>query len=240
MSVDTYLESVGELAPGVWSGSNGGKFVGVTIGVVNDMLSELAATAWQSGCLYPLTPREEDYKTPVDAIERMGRDALILRYSGENHYTSLRPRVRNKWNYWSGSLKQALIDDLAVAGYPGVQIFVPNDFTPRPVPDTEWSRFWVFFPFGTHSVTTTVSLAFVGAAIVGTDRVGALFFESAAGEAYLRQLESVIHRLKPAQWVCWNMVWEVTAGVTYYNLMDHKRYADAHYEEFGGDFPVVP
>jgi hypothetical protein len=240
MTAENFTDSVGQVATGVWRGPNGEKFIGVLCGVLNDLLAEAASTAWQASSLYPLTPRAEDYKTPLDAIERMGRDALILRYPGENHYTSLRPRVRAKWTYWTGNIKDALVADLAAAGYPGAEIFVPNDFTPRPPPDTYWSRFWVFFPFGTHPVTTTFSLATVGTAVVGTDRVGALFFESAAGEAYLRGLESVIHRLKPAQWVCWNMVWEVSAGTTYYNLMDHKRYADPHYEEFGSDFPVVP
>jgi len=241
MSVDNYTESVAEIATGVWTGPNGAKYAGVVVGVVNDMLSEAAATAWQAGSLYPLTPREEDYKTPVDAIERMGRDALILRYPGEDHYNSLRPRVREKWDYWTGGIKQALIADLAAAGYPGAEIYVPNDFSPAPDPDTYWSRFWVLFPVGTHPVATSFEPAVVGSAVVGTDRIGPLFIASEAGRLYWRKLESVIKRLKPAQWVGWNVAFEVTSGPSVYStLMLHKRYLDTHYESVGPDFPILP
>jgi hypothetical protein len=243
MAAENFTDSVGQIATGVWRGPNGEKFAGVLCGLLSDFLAEGASTAWQASSLYPLTPRPEDYKTPLDAIERMGRDALILRYPGENHYTSLRPRVRNKWNYWAGSIKAALLADLAAAGFSGAQIFVPNDFNlpGPPAPTDYWSRFWIKFPFGTHPVTTTFEPAVVGAAVVGTDRIGPLFIASEAGETYIRRLESVVRRLKPAQWVCWNFAFEVTTGPSvYYNLMSHKRYLDTHYEATGSTFPVVP
>lgn len=241
MAAENFTDSVSQIAQGVWRGPNGEKFIGILVGVLNDYLAEAASTAWQSGCLYPLTPRPEDYKTPVDAIERMGRDALILRYPGEDHYTSLRPRVRAKWDYWTGGIKQALLADLAAAGFAGAQVFVPNDFASAPAPADYWSRFWIKFPVGTHPVATTFEPAVVGSAVVGTDRIGPLFIASEVGRQYLRKLESVIKRLKPAQWVCWNIAFEVTSGPSvYYNLMVHKRYADTHYEATGTNFPIVP
>ncbi len=242
MAVDNFTESVATIASGVWTGTNGAKFVGVVIGVVNDFLSEAASTAWQCGSLYPLTPREEDYKTPVDAIERMGRDALILRYPGEDHYNSLRPRVRNKWNYWKGSIKAALLADLAAAGYAGATIKVPNDFNlpGPPAPASEWSRFWVVMPFGTHPVTAAAGFI-VGTDVVGAKRIGPPGLNTTAGEAYLAQMKSVVARLKPAQWVNWNIAFEISTGPsTYVNLMNHLRANDAHYEYTGTTFPVKP
>jgi hypothetical protein len=238
VSVDNYTESVAEISTGVWTGPNGSKFAGVVVGIVNDMLTEAASTAWQAGSLYPLTPRVEDYKTPVDALERMGRDALILRYPGEDHYNSLRPRVRNKWNYWTGGIKGAILADLAAAGYPGAQIFVPNDFNPRPSPASEWSRFWVLFPVGTHPVTTSFFPAIVGSAVVGTDRIGPLAIATAAGEAYWKKLISIVNRLKPAQWTNWDVVFQVSTGPDVYVRLDnHIRYADPNYTEIDNAFP---
>lgn len=238
MSAENFLDSTQQVSTGVWTGPNGSKFIGVLCGVLNDFLAEGASTAWQAGMLYPLSPREQDYKIPLDAIERMGRDALILRYPGENHYTSLLPRVQNKWNYWTGSIKQALIDDLTAAGYPGAEIFVPNDFTPRPDPATYWSRFWVLFPPGTHPITSSFFPAVVGSAVVGTDRIGPLFIATEAGEQYWLKLLSVIKRLKPAQWVNWDIVFQVTAGPDVYVRLDnHVRYNDPHYTEVDNAFP---
>lgn len=240
MAVDNYTESVGEIATGVWTGPNGSKFAGVVVGVVNDMLAEASSTAWQAGCLFPLTPREEDYKTPVDAIERMGRDALILRYPGEDHYTSLRPRVRNKWDYWTGSMKSALLADLTAAGFPGVLIKVPNDFASAPAPASEWSRFWVIFPFGTHPVTSASGFI-VGTDVVGAKRLGPAGLNTTAGALFYSRLLSVVKRLKPAQWVNWNVAFEISTGPSVYvNLQNHVRYADVHYQYTGTSFPVLP
>lgn len=239
MSVDNFTDSVAEIATGVWTGPNGSRFVGVVIGVVNDMLSEAASTAWQAGSLYPLTPREEDYKTPVDAIERMGRDALILRYPGEDHYNSLRPRVRNKWHYWTGGIKAALLADLAAAGYPGAQIVVPNDFVVTPAPTTYWSRFWILFPLGTHPVTSATGFV-VGTDVVGAKRIGPAGLNTADGAVYLSRLKSVIKRLKPAQWVNWDIDFEISTGPSIYvDLMNHKRYQDVNYQYTGPNFPGI-
>jgi hypothetical protein len=242
MAAENFTDSVAQIATGVWTGPNGAKFAGVTVGLVNDFISQAASTAWQAGSLYPLTPREEDYLTPVDAIERMGRDALILRYPGEDHYNSLRPRVRNKWDYWTGSIKAALLADLAAAGFPSAQVFVPNDFNlpGPPVPTAYWSRFWIKLPAGTHPVTTTTG-ALVGTAVVGVDRVGPAGLASEAGATYWHRLQSVVQRLKPAQWVNWNVAFEVSTGPSVYvNLDNHFHFLDSHYEFSGTTFPVKP
>lgn len=235
-----FTELTSEIATGVWRGPNGERYVGATVGVLNDLLAEGAATASQSGLLYPLTPRPEDYKTPLDAIEQQGRDALILRYPGENHYTSLLPRVRAKWDYWTGSIKDALLADLAAAGYPGAEIVVPNDFGTAPAPDTYWSRFWLLFPFGTHPATSATGFI-IGTDTIGTNRIGPQGLNTEAGDVFLSRVKSVIKRLKPAQWVNWNLVFEISTGPSVYvNLQNKKRHQDVHYEYTGTTFPVVP
>jgi hypothetical protein len=235
---ENFTALTSEIATGVWRGANGERYVGATIGILSDLMAEGAATASQAGLLYPLTPRPEDYKTPLDAIERMGRDALILRYPGENHYTSLRPRVRNKWSYWAGSLKAALLADLAAAGYPGAELYVPNDFSPAPTPDTYWSRFWVLFPFGTHPVTSATGFV-VGTDVVGAKRIGPAGLNTEAGAVFLAEVKSVVKRLKPAQWVNWNIAFEISTGPSVYvHLQNHKRYRDPEYQYTGALFPV--
>jgi hypothetical protein len=235
-----FSDSVGQIATGVWRGPNGSKFMGVTCGALNDLLADGASAAWQSGSLYPLTPRNEDYKTPLDAIERMGRDALILRYPGENHYTSLRPRVRAKWDYWTQGIKPSLIADLAAAGFPNAQVFVPNDFGPVPAPSSYWSRFWIKLPFGSHPVTSATGFI-VGTDVVGAKRIGPAGLNTADGAVYYARLRSVIKRLKPAQWVNWNIAFEISTGPSVYvNLQNFLRADDPHYEYTGFTFPVAP
>jgi len=240
MPVETFTQSTAALAVAPWTGENGSRFVGVVIGLLGDFLAEGAATAWEAGQLYPRTPRPEDYRQPLDAIERLGRDALILRYPGESHYGSLRQRVRDKWIYWTGSIKDALLADFAAAGMPGAEIYVPNDFSPAPAPDTYWSRFWAVFPLGTHPVTAAAGFI-VGTDVVGAKRIGPAGLNTDTGALWYAQLKGVIKRLKPAQWVNWDIIFEISTGPSVYvNLMNRKRSPDVHYEYTGTNFPVAP
>lgn len=238
MSVDNFTQSVAALAPAPWSGENGSRFVGVVIGVLSDMLTEGASIAWQAGQLYPLTPRAEDYDQPLDAIELLGRDALILRYPGESHYGSLRARVRAKWDYWTGSIKDALLEDFDAAGYPGLEIYVPNDFSPVPDPPEYWSRFWVVLPLSTHPVTAAAGFI-MGTDVMGAKRIGPTGLNTAAGATFYAGLRSIVKRLKPAQWVVWDYLFEISTGPSVYVRLHGKhRYNDALYEYAGTGLPL--
>lgn len=241
MADDTVTQLVGEIATAPWTGPVGSAFAGTICGIANDAMIEGASKAMQSALLYPVTPRAETYDQPPEAIDLLGRDALLLRYAGEDHYTSLRPRVRAKWSFWRSGIKTALLAELAAAGYAGAQVKVPNDFTPRPAPSTEWSRFWLNFPAGTHPVTGLGGFI-VGTAggTVGISRLGPAGLQSAAGATYLNTLKDVLKRMKPAQWIVWDIVFEVTPGVLYIYLQYKPRFADPHYaySNNGATFPL--
>lgn len=244
MADDTITQLVGEIATAPWTGPVGEAYAGIITGIANDAMIEGASKALQSSFLYPVTPRPETYDQPPEAIDALGRDALLLRYSGEDAYTGLRPRVRNKWVFWQKGIKAALLDELTAAGYVGAEIFVPNDFTPRPDPAANWSRFWLNFPVGTHPVTGTGGFI-MGAAsgTVGVSRLGPAGLQTAAGEAYLTQLKSVLGRMKPAQWVVWDIIFEVTPGALYIFLQYRPGRVsplDPHYaySSAGAAFPL--
>lgn len=228
MSDDTFVELAGQLAVAPWTGTIGEKYLGVVAGLANDVMTEAASKALQSSFLYPVTPREESYDQPAEALDLLGRDAMLLRYPGENPYTSLRVRLRNKWTFWTSGIKTALLAELSVAGYPSAQILVPNDYTPRPPPASYWSRFWLFLPAGTHPVTAAAGFV-MGTSVVGTDRLGPAGLNTAAGAVYYAQLKDVLSRMKPAQWIVWDIIFEVTPGVLYIHLQFKPRFADAHY-----------
>jgi len=234
----TCSELAAELATAPWTGPNGQRFFNVVVGIANDFMIEGANLALRAGFLYPIKPQPEDFSQPEEAIDLLGRDALLLRYPGESAF-ALRARVRDKWAFWTQGIKPALLAELTAAGYAGAEIFVPNDFTPRPDPVDYWSRFWVFFPAGTHPVTSPTGFV-MGTDIVGTDFIGPVGLNTPAGAEYLFRLKSVIRRMKPAQWVCWDLVFEITVGVQYVHLQYRPRFDDPLYEytNDGTDFPL--
>jgi hypothetical protein len=238
---DTVTQLVGELATAPWTGPVGEAYAGIVTGIANDVMIEGASKALQSAFLYPITPRTETYDQPPEAIDLLGRDALLLRYPGEDAYTGLRPRVRNKWTFWQSGIKTALLAELTAAGFTGALIFVPNDFTPRPAPSATWSRFWLEMPAGTHPVTGLGGFI-MGAAggTVGVSRLGPAGLQSAAGESYLGRLKNVLKRMKPAQWIVWDIIFEVTPGVLYIHLQYAPRFADPNYQysNNGAAFPL--
>jgi hypothetical protein len=234
---ETHLELVEELAVAPWSGEYGRRFVGVLCGILNDMLTEGASIAVKAPLLYPVTPRPEDYEQPIEALDLLGRDCMRLRYPGESHYGSLRERLRGKWEFWQQGIKAALLEELAAAGYAGVELYVPNDFTPRPDPESYWSRFWVHFPPGTHPITTDVGFV-MGSSEMG-DVLGPGGLDTAEGSAWYHLLRSICKRMKPAQWIVWDFTFELPGG-DFLHLQGKPRFDDPNYEYVndGSNYPL--
>lgn len=233
----SHVELVARLAVSPWTGENGSRFIGILCGVLNDVLTEGASLSIKAPMLYPITPRGEDYEQPIEALDLLGRDCMRLHYPGESHYQSLRPRLRAKWDFWQSGIKAALLAELAAAGYAGVEIFVPNDFTPRPDPTTYWSRFWVHFPAGTHVITSSVGFV-MGTSVMG-DVLGPAGLDTAEGAAWYDLLRSICRRMKPAQWVVWDFTFEL-AGGDVVHLMGKIRFDDPNYEYVndGSTYPL--
>jgi hypothetical protein len=234
---ETHTALVANLAVSPWTGENGQRFIGILCGVLNDMLTEGASLAVKAPLIYPVTPRGEDYEQPIEALDLLGRDCLLLRYPGESHYQSLRARLRDKWGFWQQGIKAALLDELAAAGYSGAELFVPNDFTPRPDPASYWSRFWVHFPAGTHPITSDVGFV-MGASEMG-DPLGPGGLDNPEGAAWYELLRSICRRMKPAQWVVWDFTFEL-ASTDVVHLMGKIRFDDPNYEYVndGSSYPL--
>lgn len=200
----------------------GSKFVGVVIGLLNDFLGEIALQAIQSRYLYParaLAPFEQ----PLDALEKLGNECMRPRYPGEHPINSHRARIRGKWAFWTGSPKVGMSEELEAAGMPDAEILVPNDFNPVPDPPEEWSRFWVRFPEGSHTITGPGAV--VGSFVVGTDIVG-----PAGSDLFtLRLIKKIANDYKPVEFVCWDLQFVLPGGTEVIHLMVKKRFADPYY-----------
>lgn len=214
----THLDVVEEMNLPRWSGKYGQRFIGIVVGVLNDMVTDGAAIALMSQ--FSTAPDQQ----PLDALDTLARDCMRPHYAGEL-YAHVRARVLGKWSFWSGSPKQGVIDEYAAAGST-VIVKVPGDFVVEPAPVGYWSRFWVRFPLGTHSVTG--GGAVVGTAVVGTDRIGPNGINSSSGQTYYRQVRDIAKRYKPLQWIVWDFEFEYSSG-KYVRLMGKPRFNDAAY-----------
>jgi hypothetical protein len=221
----THLELLEESSPPRWStdGSEvhwGERFMGVVCGLVNDVMAEGAATALIAQYLY--AEPGQPYEQPLDSLERLGQDALRPHYKGEHYINSLLPRIRDKWNFWTGSPKLGMIAEYEAAGWSGVEISVPGDLLVEPAPIGYWSRFWIRFPFGSHSVIGPGSV--VGTAVVGVDIVGP---EGLTTEQW-GLIQSIASRYKDVQFVVWNFEFEL-GDATIISLQGKQRFADPDY-----------
>ncbi len=198
----------------------GERFAGVVCGLVNNVFAEAASIAVIAQYLYQ--EPSQPYEQPLDSIERLGLDALRPHYKGEHYINSTIPRLRDKWNFWTGSPKAGMIEEYAAAGYVGITISVPGDFVVEPNPVGYWSRFWIRFPVGSHPVIGPGSL--VGTAVVGTDTVGP---EGMTLEAW-GLIQALANTYKDVQFVVWDYEFEL-GDTSIIRLQGKQRFADPDY-----------
>lgn len=222
MAPKTHRELIESLKLPRYSDDVGAKFVGVVVGLLNDCLESLAVVAVTSRYLTPARA-SLPFEQPVDALEKLGNEAMRPRYPGEHPTLSLRPRLVSKWDFWTGSPKQGMSDELAAAGMPDAVVLVPNDFNPVPDPASEWSRFWVRFPEGSHSIVGPGAV--VGTAVVGVDTVG----PEGADLFTLSLIKKIVGTYKPVEYVCWDLQFVLPGGTEVIHLMVKKRFNDTFY-----------
>lgn len=233
--MSVFVDYTEKLAVGPWTGPNGSKFLGVVAGLSADYLSEASAQALAATWVYAFKTRGEDLEQPTDALEALGRAAGLLHYRGESVYGSLRPRLRAKWDFWTQGPKQCLVAELEAAGMPNAVVYVPasnlapvDSFSPD-----YWSRFWLELPVGSHPVIS--ERGFVvddgNEGVVGVNRIGPTGLNTPEGALFYSQLRSILARMKPAQWVCWNIRFLIAGGGRV-DLQVHKRFADPDYDYF--------
>lgn len=227
----TPVELTEKLAVPPYSGPNGLKFIGLLIGLTNQMQNEAAATALSAQWLKTFTPGHE-YDHPLQGLDAIGAASGLPRYPGEDYITEYLPRLLSRWTLWTQGIKSMLVSEFASAGFSGVEIEVPTDFDPRPDPVDYWSRFWVRFPVGSHPITDPEGFV-VGTSIVGSEYIGPEGFDSVDGSLVLGLIKQIVQRLKPSQWVCWDLVFELGGGDEV-RLQVHSRFQDENYVYFNG------
>jgi hypothetical protein len=225
-----HVDLVEQLAVPPWSGDVGQRFMGVVLGVSNDLLAEGAATAASAQWLVPFKPGDPNDR-PSAGLDFIGAASGLPRYPVETPADYL-ARLLRRWTLWTQGAKVTLTEDLESAGFVGVDITVPNDFSPRPPPTTYWSRFWVAFPEGSHPVTGPNGFV-VGTSVVGTDRIGPAGFNTADGARVFGMIRQIVARMKPSQWVPWDYIFYLAGGERVM-LQGHRRFQDENYIYYEG------
>jgi hypothetical protein len=220
-----HVDLVEQIAVPPWSGDLGGKYVGVVLGLSNDIMSEGAATAVSAQWLVPFKPGDPNDR-PVGGLDMIGAASGLPRYPAETLDGYL-VRLLRRWTLWTQGPKTTLVEELESAGFAGVTIEVPTDFTPRPDPTDYWSRFWVRFPVGSHPVTGPNGFV-VGTSVVGTGRIGPDGFDTADGALVFGLIRQIVNRMKPSQWVVWDYVFELGGGDEI-RIQGHRRFQDPLY-----------
>ncbi len=142
---------------------------------------------------------------PPDALGPIGEQRLLERYPAESdeEYTA---RLTNVWEIWQlAGGPEVILEQLAAAGYPGAAIFTPLEWPSVP-PTPYWSQFWVYFPEGTHPVTSAGEPW--GTAFQYGD--GATWGLQGITAEDLAAIRSIIRKFKPGRWVCRHIHFQIS------------------------------
>lgn len=210
MAANTHVQLLEDWRVPIWSsGYWGSRYAGVVSGLLQDMLAEGAATGLAASWLYDFrpTPAHLGFEQPADARALLGEDCGRPQYPGEDP-AAHRARLRDKWSFWTGSLKDGMLEELAAAGYGNPTILVPGDWVSPPDsqhPDY-WSRFWLTWDVGDHPFTgpgTIWAEHVVGSTLLGPAGIT---------PGYMQRLAQIVRTHKPAQWVPWQYRFALATG----------------------------
>lgn len=139
-----------------------------------------------------------------DALRPAGSELSLPRYPNETR-AQYDARLQRAWLDWPfAGDEDPLLAQLAAAGFPGAKIFDPRQWPNKP-PSPYYSQFWIFFPKGTHTVTSAGPL--IGSFVVGD---GTSLGPIGITVQQLFTMRSIIRKWKPGHWVCRGIVFEVS------------------------------
>lgn len=169
-------------------------FVGVVLGITGDTAEEGMSEGVKMPWLLEPT-------SPPDALPLIGSERRMPRYPGETD-AQYRARLYGAWDtYQFGGDENTILGQLALAGFPGAEIFDPGNATFSP--PSYWSHFIIVFPLGTHTVTAAGPA--YGSFNWGATNYGpvGLTADTAA------TIRGIIAKWKPVQWICRLIVFQV-------------------------------
>ena len=211
-----YLQFVRRVVPTVLRTEPGRRLVG-TFAMFANMVAEAGTQAVRASWI-------GDSKGPAhDALRPAGNELSLPRYPVES-WSQYHSRLQRAWEDWQhAGHDSSLTGQLETAGFPGAQIYSalsfgwptrpplnwPNDVLPQAF---WWSKFWVCFPAGTHSVTAPGPIAGDGHA-AGDPELTAGPVGIAPVQA--DTIRSIVRKFKPGHWRGMQVVFEIigpTAG----------------------------
>jgi len=207
----TYLQFVRRVVPTVLRTEPGRRLVG-TFAMFANMVAEAGTQAVRASWI-------GDSKGPAhDALRPAGNELSLPRYPVES-WSQYHSRLQRAWEDWQhAGHDSSLTGQLETAGFPGAQIYSamsfgwptrpplhwPNDVLPQ---SFWWSKFWVFFPEGTHSVTAPGPIA--GDGHTAGDP-GLIAGPVGIAPVAMDTIRSIIRKFKPGHWRGLQVVFEIT------------------------------
>ena len=185
-SLGTWRRYIWENTPAVWRAYFGSRSMG-TLALLWDAFSASTVDALRAPFL------ELENGPAYDALRPIGQEQSMPQYPIEDWLT-YRNRLREPWATWEiAGTERGVIEQLAAAGVPNGQIFRNG-----------LSSFRVFYAAGDHSVT--------GQPLVGGFTVGDGTFIGPIGISpeTIRAIPGLINHWKPANWVCTDVVFELS------------------------------
>jgi len=192
---DTYRRLAHLTSPTVFQGRAGSAYVGI-LGILFDLEADGYRQALRGAFI-----NDTDVGPAYDAPELIGEgDIGITRYPSES-WIAYAERVRNVWDdaqTWGVNI----VPQMAAAGYSGAVLKYHDDWPLEATADY-WSEFWVWFPYGTHSVVSAEPQ------IVQTE-TGEFITYSAEGLQLpdVRTLRAIVGQYKPGHWICRSVKFE--------------------------------
>ena len=166
----------------------GQRFVGVTLGLVGDLVSHVSTIAIRFGWV-------RDSACEGTALAYHGLDRAMPRYQVETD-AEYQARLANAWTRWqyAGTIS-GLVAELTAAGYPTATVTTAATFDPG---DPDWSRYQVYIGAADHSVTSGSGWVWDGAMIWDTG----WRWDVADPDGDVATVCDIIDTLNPVRWRC--------------------------------------
>lgn len=202
MALRNFREHLLTLSPRWLQGTLSGAWVGVVHGITADAIGDAVGYALRLAWV------REDSVT-VDALPLLGENFNLPAYPVETP-AQHKERMAGAWDLWAYAGDESPIEDqLATLGFTGATVYTPDEWERPPL--GYWSQFWLWLPAGSHPVTGP-GVEYGGGANYGDP--GLIYGPAGITQAELQTLLRVLRRWKPADWICREIIFEVS-GASY-------------------------